>query len=120
MEAMVCNMGPGQIQKRRNTGVVAAVLALAFLAIALILHWPVFFRLPAFLFFWIAGLGFFQAQQKTCVAFAAKNIINMDEGEKPVRDAEFLKKIHNKAKGIHKSALIFALILTLLAVLIPV
>jgi hypothetical protein len=118
MPEMICNIGPKQIQKRLGVGVVATILTLLFLSVTILTHEPWWARLPVFMGFWVAGLGFFQAQQKTCVAFAAKNVINMDQGEKPVSDADFLTKIRRKAKGIHRQALIWALALTLLSLLI--
>ncbi len=59
------NIGPREVRKRRMMGIaaLAAGVALAFALVAL--QAPRLSRLAVFLPIWIAGLGLFQAREKT-------------------------------------------------------
>lgn len=59
------NIGPAGIRKRRLTGVVAAAVGVAAVAVLVASGAPRVWRLTAFLPFWLGGLGWFQAREKT-------------------------------------------------------
>jgi len=65
MEKTVINLGPREVRKRRLMGYVAlaAGVGLAFLSVAL--NTPRWTRVIVFFPVWIAGLGLFQAREKT-------------------------------------------------------
>lgn len=65
MEKTVINLGPREIRKRRLMGYVglAAGVGLAFASI--VLGAPRWARIIVFFPIWIAGLGLFQAREKT-------------------------------------------------------
>lgn len=65
MESSAVNIGPREARKRRLMGIVGlgAGVGLAFIAVAL--GTPRWARVLVFFPIWIAGLGLFQAREKT-------------------------------------------------------
>ncbi|HEX8096761.1 MAG TPA: hypothetical protein VF507_01940 [Pyrinomonadaceae bacterium] len=65
MSAAAINIGPQQQRRRWVTGLIALAFALALAALLVYFHAPRWSRLFVFLPAIIAGLGFFQAREKT-------------------------------------------------------
>jgi hypothetical protein len=77
------------------------------------------FRLFVFFPIWLAGLGLFQAREKTCIALAARGVCNMDSGETEIIDKRTRKALREKARQINRRALMTAAIVTLVALAFP-
>lgn len=65
MEQSAINIGPREIRKRRLMGIVALTIGVALAFMLVVFQAPRLLRLLVFLPIWIAGLGLFQAREKT-------------------------------------------------------
>ena len=65
METSAINIGPQEIRKRRLMGIVALTVGVALAFALIVFQAPRLLRLVIFLPIWIAGLGLFQAREKT-------------------------------------------------------
>jgi hypothetical protein len=119
METPVINIGPREVRKRRLMGIIALAAGggLAFLSV--VMQTPRLFRLIVFFPIWIAGLGLFQAREKTCVALAARGVCNMDAGEENIGDEELVSQLRSKARIINRRAIITAVVVTMVALAFP-
>jgi hypothetical protein len=119
-DSSVCeNIGPRQRAKRVRFGVVFGAIGLGLVAALLETHAGRAWRLTAFLPFVMAGISLFQVRERTCVAFAARGIRDMDDGEQPVTNPAELKQIALQSRRVYTQALITAAALTLLLLLLP-
>jgi hypothetical protein len=64
-EPSAFNLGPREIRKRRLMGIVALTIGVALSFALIVFQAPRLLRLVVFLPIWIAGLGLFQAREKT-------------------------------------------------------
>jgi uncharacterized membrane protein len=116
--APIANIGTGERRKRLVWGIVAFVVGVVIAVLLAAIHAPPFWRLPLFLLFSFAALGFFQARDKTCVKLAARGQRDMDTGPQPIPDAGELRLVERQARAVYVKSAITAAILTVLA-LIP-
>ena len=65
MASSVINLGPREIRKRRLMGIVALTVGVGLAFVLYVFEAPRFARLFVFFPVWIAGLGLFQAREKT-------------------------------------------------------
>jgi hypothetical protein len=65
MDTPAINLGPREIRKRRLMGIVALTVGVAAAFLLVVLGAPRLTRLIVFFPIWIAGLGLFQAREKT-------------------------------------------------------
>jgi hypothetical protein len=65
METSAVNIGPREIRKRRIMGIVAMTVGVALAFALVVFQAPRLLRLLVFFPIWIAGLGLFQAREKT-------------------------------------------------------
>lgn len=65
MESPAINLGPREIRKRRLMGIVALSIGVGLAFLLIVLEAPRLSRLIIFFPVWIAGLGLFQAREKT-------------------------------------------------------
>lgn len=65
METSAINIGPREIRKRRLMGIVALTVGVGAAFLLVVFEAPRLLRLIVFLPVWIAGLGLFQAREKT-------------------------------------------------------
>lgn len=65
METSAINIGPREIRKRRLMGIVALTVGVGAAFLLVVFEAPRLLRLIIFLPVWIAGLGLFQAREKT-------------------------------------------------------
>ena len=72
----VCNIGPAEIQMRRNLGYVGALLTLALWTVFILLRVPPVWRLTLFLPAFLSANGFFQAALHFCSGFAMAGVFN--------------------------------------------
>lgn len=119
-EPVVCeNIGPRERAKRFWSGVVFGVAGLGLSAALLATHVEYAWRLTAFVPFAMAGFGFFQAREHTCVANVARKVRNMDDGDKPVTDARDIRQLALQARRVYVQALASAAALTVILLLLP-
>ena len=65
MENSAINIGPREIRKRRLMGIIALTVGVGLAFVLVVFEAPRLLRLIIFLPVWIAGLGLFQAREKT-------------------------------------------------------
>jgi hypothetical protein len=65
METSAVNIGPREIRKRRLMGIVALTVGVALAFALIVFEAPRLLRLLVFFPIWMAGLGLFQAREKT-------------------------------------------------------
>lgn len=98
----VCNIGPAERARRRQSGIIGALVALALLAGLLIIHAPAPWRLLVFLPAAAAASGFLQDAFHFCAGFGLSGLYNVarSAGETDnVTSAEFRRK--DKAKALN-------------------
>ncbi|HEX8475920.1 MAG TPA: hypothetical protein VF666_17980 [Pyrinomonadaceae bacterium] len=113
------NIGPGERRKRRLLGIVALTIGVAAAFVLVVYGAPRWSRAVVFFPIWIAGLGLLQAREKTCIALAARGTCNMDTCEEPIDDENLIRQLRDKARQIHRRALVTAVVITLLALVFP-
>lgn len=112
-EVCIPNIGPKERQKRLTVGIIGAVAGVVvFLLIQAVAMpaWANVFTLP---FFLASAFGFFQWKDKTCVKLVREGVTNMDDGDKPVTDAEIKAALQRQAKSVQTKALIAGVSATL-------
>ena len=65
MKSSVINIGPREVRKRRLMGIVALTVGAGLAFGLIVFEAPRLLRLVIFFPVWMAGLGFFQAREKT-------------------------------------------------------
>ncbi len=119
-EAVVCeNIGPQERAKRMRWGYACAALGVGLSAALLATHAGHAWRLTAFVPFTLAGFGFFQAREHTCVANVARNVRNMDDGDKPVTAAADIRQLALQARRVYLESFASAAVLTGILLLLP-
>lgn len=113
------NIGPREQRKRRLLGIVALTIGVAAAFVLVVYSAPRWSRIVIFFPIWMAGLGLLQAREKTCIALAATGTCNMDAREEPIDDENLVAALRDKARRIHRRALITAVVITLLAIVFP-
>ena len=118
----VCNIGPAEIRKRRMSGWVGLAIAVVFLVVAFAFGWAAPWRLLVAVPVFLAAEGFLQAAFHFCVGFATRGLYNFGElgSEETVQDAEFRRKDQRKGLLISALALAIAVVVALVALVIPV
>jgi hypothetical protein len=84
----------GQRQRRR-AGLIMLALGLLLIVSLMMMGAGRWWYLAVFPFLWVSALGFVQARQRTCVAFAARGMCELDDGRRAALDpdaAAILKK----------------------------
>jgi hypothetical protein len=119
MSAEAINIGPREQRKRRLLGLVALTVGVAAAFLLVVFEAPRWSRAVVFFPVWMAGLGLLQAREKTCIALAARGVCNMDAGEEGVEDETLAAQLRDKARRIHRRALVTAAAITILALVFP-
>ena len=118
-QSPVINIGPREVFKRRLMGIVALLAGIGLSFLSVVINAPRWSRLLVFFPIWLAGLGLFQAREKTCIALAAKGTCNMDRGEVNVADEKLVEELRNKARRINLRAIVIAVVVTMVALAFP-
>ena len=113
------NIGPREQRKRRLMGVVSLTVGVGLAFLLVTLDAPRALRLVVFFPVWLAGLGLLQAREKTCIALAARGECNWDAGDAPLEDENTLARLRDKARRIHRRALLTAIAITLVTLAFP-
>ena len=110
---------PNINQRERLVRLVSGIIALVFAAAALV--WLIaanadrLWRLPLFFLFFMAGTGFFQWRDKTCVGLSSRSSRNLTGTEEKIEDEAELAQVRLQARHVTNKALLVAVILTLIA-----
>jgi hypothetical protein len=113
------NIGPRERTKRRLLGIVALVCGVGVAFLMVVFEAPRWSRALVFFPVWLAGLGMFQARERTCVALAARGTCNFDDGEVSVADAALAARLREKAKAIGRRSVVVAAVITTVVLLFP-
>ena len=103
----VCNIGPAEIRRRRQSGWLGAGLTILLWAVFLIVRVPAPWRLFLFLPAMIGATGFFQAALHFCAGFGMRGVFNFgsEVGKTDtVEQAEFRRVDRRKARLIGLSS----------------
>ena len=119
MSAEAMNIGPRERRKRRLLGIVALTVGVGAAFVLVVFEAPRWTRALVFFPVWMAGLGLLQAREKTCIALAARGVCNLDAGEEKIEDATLAARLRDKARHIHRRALVTAAVITALALAFP-
>jgi hypothetical protein len=119
MSLEAINIGPRERRKRRLLGIVALTVSVALAFVLIVYDAPRWSRLVIFFPIWMAGLGLMQAREKTCIALAARGTCNMDAGEEELKDERLIEQLRDKARRIHRRALINAVVITVMTLVFP-
>jgi len=110
----VCNIGPEEINRRRNIGwlglAITIVVAALFIYFNISPWWRIVLVLPATL----SASGFLQAYFGFCTGFAMKGVYNFDKlgVQHKITDAESKAKDKKRGDSITISAAIIGIIVT--------
>lgn len=113
------NIGPREQTKRRLLGIVALACGVGLAFLMVVLEAPRWSRALVFFPVWLAGLGMFQARERTCIALAARGQCNFDTGEEAVSDAALAARLREKAKRINRRSVVVAAVITTVVLLFP-
>lgn len=110
----VCNIGKREVNRRRNSFILAAVVTVAWATALFALGAPKVARLSLFIPTMALGVTFQQWYFKFCIAYAYWGYFNFKEVIKPsrVKNDEFRKKDMEKVRGILIASFIYAVIIT--------
>lgn len=117
--SVATNIGPREQAKRRVMGIVALVCGVGVAFLMVVLEAPRWSRALVFFPVWLAGLGMFQARERTCIALAARGRCNFDAGEEQVADAAMAARLREKARGINRRSVVVAALITTVVLLFP-
>lgn len=117
----VCNIGPAEIRRRRNSGWLGLGIAVAYLVLAFALDWPPVWRLLVAVPVAVSAGGFLQAAFHFCVKFGTRGLFNFGElgAEEAVHEKEYRRKDQRKAVLIAALGAAIALVVAVVAFLIP-
>lgn len=119
METAVFNLGSREVRKRRLMGIISLIAGVGLAFLSVVMGAPRWSRLIIFFPIWMAGLGLFQAREKTCIALAARGTCNMDAGEESINDENLISQLRSKARQINRRAIIAAIVVTTVALVFP-
>ena len=120
MVSEVFNIGPREQRKRRLLGIVGLTVGVAVAFVLVVMGAPRLSRAVVFFPVWLAGLGFFQAREKTCIALAARGTCNLDAGEESIDDEDLIEQLRIKSRLINRRALFTAAAITVVTLVFPV
>jgi len=113
----VCNIGPAEIGKRKQSGWIGLAATVALWALLILLDVPQIWRLALFLPAVISATGFLQAHMHFCAYFAFSSLFNFGDLGKTdsVQQAEFRAKDRRKAWQIIIYAILIGIAVALAA-----
>jgi hypothetical protein len=116
----VCNIGPAERAKRRQSGIIAALIAIVLLVVLIAIGAPRGWRLLLILPASAAASGFLQDRLHFCAGFGMKglyNVINSAGITNNVTSEEFRRKDKRRAKQILGLSLLIGVIVAGLSLL---
>ncbi len=118
----VCNIGPSEISRRRNIGILGAVLTVFTILIFASAGSPRIYRLLVFIPAMIFATGFVQARKKFCLGFGISGVFNFGPAGKldKVETASARAEDRKTVIRIALQSLAAAAAITAVALLLPV
>jgi hypothetical protein len=113
----VCNIGPAEIQKRRQIGILWSIVSIALFVILFLLNLPTWTRLFIFLPTIVAFSGWYQAIFHFCAGYGNKGLYNVAKSvgkSDTVEQAEFRKIDKKKAQQILTLSIVSAAIVSII------
>jgi hypothetical protein len=119
--AGVCNIGPAEISRRRRAGHIGLIVTAVVFGVLVAAHVPPLARLIVGLPAAGAASGYLQAIFKFCAGFASRGIFNFGElGQtEQVEDAGARARDHNRANQILIGSLAIGILVSIVAVVLP-
>lgn len=118
-EACRPNISTAERRKRLAFGVVAFVAALLILGTLMVLGESRWWRLILLPVFMGAATGFFQWNDKTCVALAAIDSRKLGDRMEKIEDAAELNQVKQQARRVQIKSLAVSSLLTIIALVLP-
>lgn len=120
-EAGACNIGPAEIRRRQQAGVIGAVATVGLGALLLLLDAPAPSRLLVALPAMLALSGFIQARSRFCAAYGFAGLRNLGAlgQEEQVDDAAARSADRRKALGIFGASVLGGLAIGIAYALLP-
>ena len=113
VEGGVCeNIGPRQRMKRVKAGIIGLIVLDAVAVLLVVEQAARPWRLVIFPLALGAAISLIQVRERTCVALAARNLRDMDDGEKPVTDPGEQRRIAAQARRVYLHSALIAAALT--------
>jgi hypothetical protein len=111
----VCNIGPDEISRRKQAGLMSFVIAALLLLFFILFHIPSVYRVIIFFPATLSAVGYLQAYFHFCAAFGLKGVYNIlkPAGQtETILQKEFRKKDQQKAIKIIVLSIFIGVILT--------
>ena len=118
-EVCIANIDTAGRRQRLTFGIVQFTLAIIILAVLIVTGANHLWRLPLFVLFASAAVGYFQWHDKTCVAFAQQGVFKLNGGIEKMDNAAQLAQVRRQAWRLVLKSILVALPLTLLAFILP-
>ncbi|MEP6482311.1 MAG: hypothetical protein ABJA94_09920 [Rhodoglobus sp.] len=119
----VCNIGKAEIQQRRVTGIIGAVVTVVAVIAFVLLHVPDPWRLLVALPAGLGAAGFLQAGLHFCARFGMSGLFNFDATQtgktEAVHEQEYRRKDQRKALLVLGLSGVAAVVAVVIAVLLP-
>lgn len=112
-EVCIPNIGPKERRVRLISGAIGFSAGVVLFVIIQSFTWPLWTNLLTLPLFFFGAIGFFQWKDKTCVRLVREGVMNLDDGEQPVTDAEIKAALARQAKSVQTKALIAGVCATL-------
>src|SRR5262245_48510179 len=117
-----CNLGPAEIAKRRRSGHVGLIAAVALFAVLVAIGAPPIARLLLVIPVAVSASGYLQAYLKFCAGFGALGVYNFDAVGPREKVANPAARAVDRAKAMRLSLASFAIaaLVAIVAVLLPI
>lgn len=118
-EVCIANIDSAGRRQRLTFGIIQFTLAIIILGVLIAIGADRLWRLPLFMLFAAAAVGYFQWHDKTCVAFARQGVFKLNGGIEKMDNAAQLAQVRRQAQRLVIKAVLVAIPLTLLAFILP-
>jgi hypothetical protein len=121
-EPGVCNIGPAEIARRRRAGHVGVLVTVGLLAALVLLDAHPLTRLALIVPATIAASGYLQAHLKFCAGYGQLGVFNFGPlgATQSVTDADALARDRRRARQIGLASFVAAVVVGLVAILLPI
>ncbi len=110
--ACIANIGPGERRKRTRFGVAGTIVTAAIAGAMVMYGAPLWMKALLFVPALGTAISFFQVTEQTCVALARRGVSNMDDGERPIEDADIKDAIARQVRRVYMKSAVTALLVT--------
>jgi hypothetical protein len=119
-DVCIPNISSKERAKRLVSGVVTFAITLVILWILMSIGASRWWRISLLPLLMAAATGFFQWNDKTCVALAARGTYNLHDKEEKMEDQSVLAKVRQQANRVQFKAFLAAIPVTLIALALPI